>query len=413
MPANEIKLLSVRLPEAEKRRIKIMAASQGVTIRQAIHEAFDAWALQLQSRAPTPDAARRAPAGADSDRPRPNHPATPRQDRRPAEAKPSSAPVGGQAPNADAPSINWLLRAHQLDWSKCAAAQSVPGERGNVWVVRGTRVPLAGIFKSVAEGYPFVEIQEVFGLTLQQLMAILQFAAEGAARLPLLADSQSSRDRPESSSAQVRWNETAGLAEQGKLSARTRYGAQETSLMKKSSRASVSAQKPLITVGIDLGDRFSRYCIVNADGEVMEEGRIATTAAALERHFGGEARQRIALECGTHSPWVSRLLQGMGHEVWVANARKLRAITASESKNDRNDAEKLARFAAYDPRLLSPIQHRSPERQRDLNLLQARDTLVRARTMLVNALRGLLKSAGHRLPKCSTESFARVAGKAI
>src|SRR5208337_3033221 len=80
--------------------------------------------------------------------------------------------------------------------------------------------------------------------------------------------------------------------------------------MKKSSRASVSAQKPLITVGIDLGDRFSRYCIVNADGEVMEEGRIATTAAALERHFGGEARQRIALECGTHSPWVSRL--GMG-----------------------------------------------------------------------------------------------------
>src|SRR5208337_3001646 len=168
--------------------------------------------------------------------------------------------------------------------------------------------------------------------------------------------------------------------------------------MKKSNRASASAQKalltanaqkpllsmsagkPLLTVGIDLGDRCSRYCIVNADGEVMEEGRIATTAAALERHFTGEARQRIAMECGTHSPWVSRLLQGMGHEVWVANARKLRAITASESKNDRNDAEKLARFAAYNPKLLSPIQHRSPERQRDLNLLQARDTLVRART---------------------------------
>ena len=82
------------------------------------------------------------------------------------------------------------------------------------------------------------------------------------------------------------------------------------------------------------------------------------------------------MECGTHSPWVSRLLQGMGHEVLVANARKIRAITDSESKNDRNDAEKLARFAAYDLRLLSPIQHRSPERQRDLNLLQARDTLV-------------------------------------
>ncbi len=183
--------------------------------------------------------------------------------------------------------------------------------------------------------------------------------------------------------------------------------------MKKSNRALVSGEKPRMTVGIDLGDRFSRYCIVHADGEVMEEGRIATTAAALQRHFAGEARQRIALEWGTHSPWVSRLLQDMGHEVWVANARKLRAITASESKNDRNDAEKLARFAAYDPRLLSPIRHRSRERQRDLNLLQARDTLVRARAMLVNALRGLIESAGHRLPKCSTEWFARVAGKAI
>src|SRR5271157_59080 len=182
MLASETKLLSMRLPEAEKRRIKIMAASQGVTIQQAIHEAFDAWALQLQPRAPTPDAARGAPAGADSDTPRqPNRSATLRQGRRPAEAKPSSTPGGGQAPNADAPSINWLLRAGRLDWSKCAAAQSVPGERGNIWVVRGTQVPLAGIFKSVAEGYPFMEIQEVFGLTLQQLMAILQFAAEGAA----------------------------------------------------------------------------------------------------------------------------------------------------------------------------------------------------------------------------------------
>ena len=167
-----------------------------------------------------------------------------------------------------------------------------------------------------------------------------------------------------------------------------------------------SAEKPEMTVGIDLGDRFSRYCVVNQEGEVIEEGRVQTTMVALERHFTGE-RQRIAMECGTHSPWVSRLLQGMGHEVLVANARKVRAITDSESKNDHNDAEKLARFAAYDVRLLSPIQHRSPERQRDLNLLQARDTLVRARTMLVNAMRGLVKSAGQRLPKCSTESFAR------
>lgn len=189
--------------------------------------------------------------------------------------------------------------------------------------------------------------------------------------------------------------------------------------MKKSSKAAHNHQppakreKPELTVGVDLGDRFSRYCLLNQDSEVIEEGRMATTKAALERHFAGEERLRIALECGTHSPWVSRLLQGMGHEVIVANTRKIRAITASDSKNDRNDAERLARFAAYDVGLLSPIRHRGPQRQYDLSLLQARDALVRARTMLVNATRGLVKSAGGRLPKCSTESFATKAAAAV
>lgn len=163
--------------------------------------------------------------------------------------------------------------------------------------------------------------------------------------------------------------------------------------------------KPEITIGLDLGDRYSHYCMLNEDGDAIESGRIQTTEAAFRRHFEGEPRQRIALECGTHSPWVSRLLNTLGHEVIVANARKIPAITASTSKNDRNDAELLARFAAHDPRLLSPLQHRSLERQQDLNLIQARATLVRARTMIVNALRGLVKSSGSRLPACSTESM--------
>ena len=97
----------------------------------------------------------------------------------------------------------------------------------------------------------------------------------------------------------------------------------------------------------------------------------------------------------------------------VANARKIRAITASESKNDKNDAEKLARFALCDPRLLSPIRHRGPQRQQDLNLIQARSTLVRARTMIVNALRGLVKSAGGRLPACSPQGFQARAAASI
>jgi transposase len=168
-------------------------------------------------------------------------------------------------------------------------------------------------------------------------------------------------------------------------------------------------EKPEITIGLDLGDRFSHYCMLNGDGDAIESGRIQTTEQALRRHFEGEPAMRIALECGTHSPWVSRLLEQLGHQVIVVNTRKMRAITGSESKNDKSGAEKLARFAFCDPRLLSPIRHRSPERQQDLNLIQARSTLVRARTMIVNALRGLVKSAGGRLPACSTQGFeARV-----
>lgn len=182
---------------------------------------------------------------------------------------------------------------------------------------------------------------------------------------------------------------------------------------KPTQRMEATHGKPLMTMGLDMGDRFSHYCLLNEEGDVVEEGRTQSTEAALRRHFASEPRMRIALECGTHSPWVSRLLSGLGHQVIVANARKIPAITGSESKNDRNDAEKLARFAAYDPRLLSPLEHRRPERQLDLNLIHARSTLVRARTMIVNALRGLVKSAGGRLPACSTESLPARAPAAI
>jgi transposase len=137
----------------------------------------------------------------------------------------------------------------------------------------------------------------------------------------------------------------------------------------------------------------------------MEEGRIRSTAESLQKHFGSEPRMRVALEAGTHSPWVSRLLNSSGHEVIVANPRKIPTLTGSESKNDRNDAEQLARMAAFDPKLLHPIEHRSLERQQDLNLIHTRSVLVRARTMLVNSVRGLVKSAGGRLATCSSEAF--------
>ena len=110
--------------------------------------------------------------------------------------------------------------------------------------------------------------------------------------------------------------------------------------MKKSSKtqqgATVAESKPAQVVGLDLGDRHSHYCMLTGTGEAVEEGRIQTTAAAMEKHFASEPRMRIALEAGTHSPWVSRLLKSYGHQVIVANPRKIPTLTKSESKNDRN-----------------------------------------------------------------------------
>jgi transposase len=184
-------------------------------------------------------------------------------------------------------------------------------------------------------------------------------------------------------------------------------------ISKKQQGATVAVSKRSQVVGLDLGDRHSHYCMLSSTGEVMEEGRIQTTRSAIEKHFAGEPRIRIALEAGTHSPWVSRLLKSYGHEVIVANPRKIPTLTKSESKNDRNDAEQLARMAAFDPQLLHPIEHRSPERQQDLNLVHTRSVLVRARTMLINCVRGLVKSAGQRLPSCSSEAFPEKVSAAL
>jgi len=155
-----------------------------------------------------------------------------------------------------------------------------------------------------------------------------------------------------------------------------------------------------LTIGIDLGDRSSRYCVLNEVGEVVSEGTLATTRKGLNQVFGKMVRSRVALEVGCHSPWVSRHLSQMGHEVIVANTRKVHLITDSSRKNDRMDAMTLARLARVDPELLSPIRHRGEQAQVDLMRIRVRAALVEARTMLVNSLRGLAKSYGDRLPSC-------------
>jgi transposase len=163
------------------------------------------------------------------------------------------------------------------------------------------------------------------------------------------------------------------------------------------------AAKQRLTVGLDLGDRWSRYCILNEAGGKASEDQLPTTKAGLDSLFGKMAACRVALEVGTHSPWVSRQLAGMGHEVIVANPRKVRLITQSVKKNDRMDAEQLARLARVDPQLLAPIRHRGPEAQGDLAVIRARAELVDCRTALINTARGLTKPMGERLKSCDAD----------
>jgi len=158
------------------------------------------------------------------------------------------------------------------------------------------------------------------------------------------------------------------------------------------------------TIGIDLGDKLSRYCVLDQDGEAVEEGTFRNQVSSIEMHFSGSPR-RIALEAGAQSAWISRELQRLGHEVIVANPRQLKWITASDNKNDPVDARKLAMLARADARLLHPIQHRTAEQQSQLLVIRARDAMLRARTLLVNMARSAGKGFGQRLPPSITASF--------
>jgi transposase len=166
-------------------------------------------------------------------------------------------------------------------------------------------------------------------------------------------------------------------------------------------------QEQKLTIGLDLGDRWSFYCVLDEAGKIILEQRVPTTAEGLKQTFARIPRSLIALETGTHSPWVSRLLTALGHEVIVAHAQKVELITKSNRKDDRHDARTLARLARIDPELLGPVRHRSAQAQIHLTVIRARAELVSARTALVNAARGLVKSYGQRLPKCGTQQVSR------
>lgn len=166
------------------------------------------------------------------------------------------------------------------------------------------------------------------------------------------------------------------------------------------------------TIGCDLGDKQSELCILLASGQVERPKAVKTTRAAM-RTFFTRPPAHVIIEVGAHSRWVSQLLKDRGHQVTVANPRRVQLISQNDSKDDRTDAELLARLGRADKELLAPIEHRGNQAQADLAVTKARDALVRCRTTLVNHARGLVKSFGERLSKCTAECFHRKARSSV
>jgi transposase len=168
-----------------------------------------------------------------------------------------------------------------------------------------------------------------------------------------------------------------------------------------------------LTVGVDLGDRWSQYCILGLEGETLSEGQLRTTQEDVREFFQALTVGRVVIEVGTHSAWVQDVISEWGHEVVVANPRLMEGSKRRKRKSDRIDAHKLARLGRVDPESLYPIRHRSREVRQDLVMLRARDAMVAARTEIINTTRGLVKSMGTRLPKCSSRSFAHKGEEAV
>jgi transposase len=163
-------------------------------------------------------------------------------------------------------------------------------------------------------------------------------------------------------------------------------------------------EKQPITIGMDLGDQNHLVVVLDSDGNQVECKRLTNTKISVGRFFQKYVRAVVAIEAGTHSPWVSRLLEGLGCRVYVGNPRKLRVIWDSTDKSDERDARMLAMVCRLEPKLLWPVRHRDMTTHSDLEVIKARDMLVQSRTKLINHVRSVVKGMGDRLPACSADS---------
>src|ERR1700675_3626342 len=198
----------------------------------------------------------------------------------------------------------------------------------------------------------------------------------------------------------------------GKLTGKLEAPAVSSSVKESHRGNTVGPNRDRLTVGVDLGDRWSQYCILGLEGETLAEGQLRTTQEDVGEFFQALTAARVVMEVGTHSAWVQDVISEWGHEVLVANPRLMEG-KRRKRKSDRIDANKLARLGRVAPQSLHPIRHRSREVRQDLVVGRARDALVSVRTELINPTRGLVKSMGTRLPRCSSPSFAEKVQDAI
>jgi len=169
-----------------------------------------------------------------------------------------------------------------------------------------------------------------------------------------------------------------------------------------------------IVVGLDVGDRTVDMCVLEcASGKVLSRAKVPCEREAMRRVFGALPKQaRVVLESGTHSPWIARLLHEVGLEPFVADARQIKLIAQGKRKSDRRDAELLARLGASEG-LLARVDVREETLQRHRSRLKLRHGLVQSRTRLINEVQGVVKSLGHRIPRCSVEAFPLRAWNAL
>jgi len=161
------------------------------------------------------------------------------------------------------------------------------------------------------------------------------------------------------------------------------------------------------TIGLDVGDSTTHFCVLDAQRAVLSRGRFATRCHVLLQTLAAWPASHVVLEAGSQSPWMAAALREAGFSLHVVDPRRVALISKDPRKTDRRDAETLARLGLGCPELLGQVHHRDLQTQADLSLLRARDLVVRSRARVIQQVRGLVKAFGERLPEASSKCFAR------